>query len=78
MNTAEQTIEAIVRIGRREPTAQERLRLVMPYVSQGSREELQRVSDDYGALMKANRHLAIALADAHDEIARLRGERIAA
>lgn len=80
MNTAELTVQQItrVRVRARKPSTLERIALVKPWVSPSSRAELEHVESDVKALQKANRHLAVALADAHDEIERLRGGQVAA
>lgn len=80
MNTAELTVQQLTRatVRTRKPSTLERIALVKPWVSASSRVELEHVEADVKALQKANRHLAVALAHAHDEIARLRGEQVAA
>lgn len=78
MNTAEQTAHAIQRMQVRDISPSQRIRLVLPFVSEGGREELQLALADVEALTTANRYLAIQLADARDEIQRLHGVKAAA
>jgi hypothetical protein len=78
MNTAEQTAGAILQMPSLELSLLQRIALVMPWVSPESRAELERVHQDVRALITANRHLALQLADARDELDRLRGEKAAA
>jgi len=78
MNTAEHTAGAILQMPSLELSLLQRIALVMPWVSDSSRVELERVHGDVKALITANRHLALKYAEACEEIERLRGAKAAA
>ena len=78
MNTAEHTAGAILQMPSLELSILQRIALVMPWVSDTSREELERVHADVKVLVTANRHLALKLAEAREELERLRGAKAAA
>lgn len=78
MNTAEQTVGALLVTPSLEIALTQRLASVMPWVSPESRAELERVQEGVRSLVIANRHLALRLAEAHDEINSLRDDAEAA
>ena len=78
MNTAEHTAGAILQMPSLELSLLQRIALVMPWVSDSSRAELERVHADVKALITVNRHLALKYAEACEEIERLRGTKAAA
>lgn len=58
-----------------EQSLLQRIRLLMAYSwSEGAREELVEIHERVNGLIVANRHLALSLAAAHDEINRMRGD----
>ena len=78
MNTAEHTAVALLQTPSLELALTHRIAVVMPWVSPESRHELEQVQDGVRTLVVANRHLAIQLAEAREEIERLRGAKAAA
>jgi len=78
MNTAEHTAGALLQSPALELTLVQRISSVMPWVSPESREELSQVQNGVRTLVTANRYLALQLAEAREELERLRGAKAAA